>query len=416
MEFGKEKPKKRRRFDLIALEAKCMQAYLGFLEGEKDGNTPSKEARDNLFLSIYNLTFAIMSVSRYVAKARVQDHVEEMAQTYTLTLFSRIIRGFRFTFDDKIPFQKYIDLNMKQIVSCTSHEQSSYSAIEDLNNLVIHQNYADDEEDGKQDYEERCIVRKIYKILNVYYSSNQIRRYLPLAIEFLDRSKSLVLSKDIPETYRDFTNTLIAIAYSVCKEHNIRDYISTMKPQGDLKNIISTSVRSSVFLHSIVNSEIIDPALLVSLDMSSLSRLISVAGGKKIKIPTEATFDRVLTSVLAISEGVVTGKEPLDALKSVSTGGIPIYKKDVTLQNYVQSISKTMELKAIDPETEPLINVLENVINATSALSKKLPEVIDSIPKERLVSDYMSLSKNLQSLIKSLESIQDRFEKGKLDG
>jgi len=407
VDFGKDKPKKKKRFDLIDLEAKCMQAYLGFINTDP----PSKQERDTLFLAIYNLTFGIMSVSRYVARARVQDHVEEMAQTYTLSLFSRINAGFRFTFEDKIPFQKYIDLNMKQIVSCTSYEQSSYSAIEDLADLVVHQNFQDDEEDGKQDYEERCIVRKIYKVLNVYYTPNQIRRYLPLAIEFLDKSKSLVLGKDIPLAYRDFTNTLLAVAFKVCEDNNIKDYISTMKPQSDLAQILSASVRSSVFLHSIVNTEIIDPTLLVSLDMSSLSRLISVAGGKKIKIPTEATFDRVLTSVLAISEGVVSGKEPLDALKSLSTCGIPIYKKDVTLQKYVQNISKTMELKAIDSETEPLIGVLENVINATSALSKKLPDVIDKIPKERLVSDYLSLSKNLSSLIKSLEKIQSKFEK-----
>ena len=400
-----EKPQKERKtskykHDLQALESAALAAYEAWT-CEQDNKT-----RTDLFLTIKELAFAILEVGKY---EKYQANYDEVSYEYALYLFERIVLGsFKLVARDRFPLQHYIRKNILHVLVTLRSDDVWRDMISDFEFLIDPPADCLDALSVEVDYDDlmdrKAYAHKLIKILKIYYDTETIARLLPISLDMIHDSYRYLVSPAVPVDVRDFSIILIASAKRLAVVDNIFD--SGKVKSNDLRKCLKSSVRSTVFLSTVVNSDFFPKELLLALDIDSLYRLVGVLGGQTIKIPTQRDLDTLLGSAVAISNIILDGKKPKEAVLQAKEEYGFVFQNTINLSQFLSKNLQALSLLGEDKPTEPLINILVVSMKSLDNILGELAKRSDSAEStEVILRRYSELSASFSQLTDSLLKI-----------
>jgi hypothetical protein len=418
---------------MFALEQRAIDTFHAF---NKDPMNELKKA--DLTCSIQELSFAILEIGKKWKKFNIDR--EAASWEYTTYLMMRVLKG-EFPMipktkvtgqavvnKDRFPLQKYIDINLQHIVARIANEGENdrwLSAVEDISDLVW-TDTADSEKyssNGKKtdpNYIFEILDRKNYaenliQSLLMFYPIEEVRFKLPLAMNFLGQvvpnNKN---SAHVPEDIKTFIKILVPLAKRVVRDSDVKMSVSTIFNQDqDPTEILRASVNSSIFLSTIANTDLIDRRLLMSMDIDSLYRLSHIAGGETIKIPKASDIDSVIGVVTAISDGLLSGKDPMKVISSVKKKWDLNFVVNKPLKDVVHNMVKSYMLLGEDGRTESLVGKLLVTHKGMDGMIKALTDSLKKSDSSRLVEAYSKLVSSSTQFTETLMSLSDKAQEDK---
>jgi hypothetical protein len=400
---GKEKKK---RFNLRDLEDKCLIAYANF---ETDSN---EFTRTQVFLTIKELAFAVLSVGPYSKNGLDFDKV---SYEYSIYLFERIVLG---TFKMKghtgrFPLQQYVRKNIKHVIYTMRDIDVWKDVVSDLEFLMNDDSLTEldsiiDPSPAPCHFIDRHVSSaKLLDLIRMYYTYEEIRRLLAISIEHIYGNWYQYINSYAPSDVKDFVVVLVASAKRVVRVDNVF-YGLDMK-KSTVKKALSSAVRSTVFMSTVVNSEFFPKELLLSLDLDSLYRLVSVMGGKNLRIPTQKELNTLIGGVVAASKVILEGKDSKDVKKTIKDTRNDydlVFSSRVDIQFFVSKAIENFNLFKNESSSEPLINLLVSSINSLDKLFKTTD--FKSKDGSEIMEQYIELSNAFSNITNSLLSISNK--------
>ena len=406
-----KKTKKDYKFDLVQLESDLDQAYKEFKKYE------SEETRTNLFTTIRDLAFAILTVSTFSKKSSI--NLEDTAYEYGLYLFERLVTG-SFSpetspkYIDKMPWQRYIDINLNHIIFSRKNENEAWiDLVEDLEFLVDATRI--DEGNMADAYQNKInrdsVSKDLHDALQIFYSDADIARLLPLSIDLIFSNPKYYINDNMPRDIKDFALVLISVAKRIAAKHSLDG--STRVKKTELVRMLSSSVRSTVFLSSVVNSSFFPKELLLSLDIDSLYRLCQISGGKRIRIPTQRELNTLVGAVVTVSKMITDGKNFKESVNESKKEFDLVFSHQINTETFVAKIIKSMNTFGPDEQTDPLISVIVMSIKSLEKLFDKVLEKADTADPETVLRTYEVLSQSLSSFTHIMNELSKNINKSK---
>jgi hypothetical protein len=378
--------KKTYQFDFKALELATRKAYCQICEDD------TADARTEFFQAVRELTYAIVCVTKSIDRNKFDP--EEIAYEYSIYLFERMLTGkFRPKKDPKtLPWTKYISLNVKHVIYTIHKNDTDWqNLLEDFQFFVENANeFLDETVQVDKPLDEQLYKKetssRVLDALKVFYSVEDVKRMLPLAMELV-MSGSRAYSDRVPTDLRAFCITLVSVSKRLASENPRQKKV-------DQERFLKSSMRSTLFLSAIANSDFFPKELLLTLDIDSLSRLVQVCGGKTIRIPFPEELDSLLCSVVAVSRIIKEGKDIERAIQDTKSSSDFNLSRQINIQEFVSRLVDTFTTFKEDPKSQPLVSMLidsvrslEKTVSDVSEKNKTkealdgLEEALKSIPK-----------------------------------
>jgi len=365
--------------DFPSLEWKLEKAYRSFCLSNCNCS------RTELYSAIKEIAYGILQVGEDWKDKNIDW--ESTSYEYALYLLERIMVGkFRPSYDsDKFPWSVYINKNLKHVVETCREDNVWHELVKDLEYLVDQRSEALDRiADTSGDQEdfiwEKQLSVNLYKSLRIFYSSKEIRRLLPIAIDLISSDEYNFSNRGMSKDIKDFVMVLIALSKRLSVDHDAKRFYEV--PKSEFKKAMSASVRSSLFLSTVTNSNIFPKELLLSLDIDSLYRLVQVSGGRYVRIPNQNELDSLMAAVLSVSKRILEGKKIDDSLNVAKKDLNLMFSKQINIQEFVTKMVKTIEIHGEDKESEPLIKLLSNSLKNVDTLVDKYLDVKLSMKEE----------------------------------
>ena len=389
---------KLKKYDLIDLESKVDSSYISWKENNNE------KTRLALFLAIENLAYAILNVHK---TPRIKSDLKNVAYEYALYLFERIVLGlFTPVFKDRMPWQSYIDLNLKHIIF-KKEKDEWLDLISDLEHLVSLDESIYDTDNTKATEFLNDLSFDLLNKLKFFFPEETIKSHLPIAMDIIfsnDFKKKININK-VPEKIRDFINVLIILSKRIAKDHNLNNsYLSYSKNLD-----VDSALKSTLFLSSVVNSSFIKKELLMALDLDSIHRLVLVLGGEKVKIPTQREFGTFLGSVSIASKVLFEDLPIKKSISKVKKDMNLVFSHQVNVQTYISKIIEAANLEDLSekPKDTSVIKALLASIKLYEQLfSSFINKICNNFSEESLRS-YVDLSSAIEEHIENMSFIKD---------
>jgi hypothetical protein len=209
----------------------------------------------------------------------------------------------------------------------------------------------------------------------------------------------------MPLDVRDFATVLISVAKRLLYESNVRFGFDV--PKTRLQKVFNSSLRSTIFLSSVVNSNFFPRELLLALDNESLSRLVYVMGGKTIRVPTQSELDTLIGTVVAISKMVLDGKAAGPALAESRKEFNLVFSRKVNIHNFITKALECHNIFQTDPnnKTTPIVNMCILTVKSMEKVLEQLTKTMETAPPEDILNSYVELSDTLNKFTQNLVSI-----------
>ena len=387
------------KFNLTDLEEKALNSYSLWKEDN------SEETRTKLFLGIKNLAFAILSVGRW--KKENIDH-DLAAYEYGVYLLTRILNGFKLESPEgrKFALQAYMRLNLNHVVF-TNLDDLVNDVIGDIEYVLkksgdVLDSLISEEVTLDSKLDEFFLSKKVYKSLGIFYSTEEVDRLLPLSLDIYFNNQEFYNTK-APKEIIEFLKVLIALAKRIVRTFGVDKKVDL--PKESVKNILSSTIKSSVFLAAVVNSDFFSKELLLALDIDSLYRLIDLQGGKTIRIPTQRELDTLVGTILSSSKVILEGKDLTSSIAESKKDLDLVFTRRVHLKKFVSQAIDVYNLIGKDETSDPLINMVTISIKTLDSLLGKVVNDMES--KEIILDQYVELSKLINTFTKSLIEINN---------
>lgn len=403
------KPKKEHKFDLIKLESELDAAYKEFKKEE------CEQTRTKLFTTIRDLAYAILTVSTFTKKNSL--NLEDTAYEYALYLFERLVTG-SFSpenspkYIDKMPWQAYIDINLNHIIFSRKNDNEAWiDLVEDLEFLVDATRI--DETNMSDIYQQKVnrdsVSKDLETALQIFYSDAEIARLLPLSVDLIFSNPKYFINDNMPKDIKDFSLVLISVAKRIAAKNNLDG--STRVKKTELVRMLSSSVRSTVFLSSVVNSSFFPKELLLSVDIDSLYRLCQISGGKRIRIPTQRELNTLVGAVVTVSKMITDGKNFKESVNESKKEFDLVFSHQINTETFVAKIIKSMNTFGADDKTDPLISIIVMSIKSLEKLFDKVLEKAETSNPETLLRTYEVLSQSLSSFTNIMAELSKSMDK-----
>lgn len=405
----KENKKASYRYDLESLEKAVDSSYHAFKKKDNE-NT-----RTELFKTIFELSIAILKVGKVGGKLVVTP--DEAAYEYSLGLLERLITGaFVPTIKTKMPWQQYINLGLRHYVNPKTKDESWLELVEDLEllingNAAVYGEQQDLEEEQNKEISKQHLSSQLMKALELFYEPDYIRKMLPISIDLLFSNEQDLINSKMPKDIKDFSIVLVCLAKRLASESRVSELSKVSKSQ--LNKMFSSSLRSTVFLASVVNSNFFPRELLLSLDIDSLYRLVQVAGGKKIRVPTQRELDTLIGSVVAVSKMIMEGKEFNKSIRESKKDFDLVFSYQVNIETFCSKIIQSIDLFSDPSQSSPLVSMVLMTIRSLDRLFTELTAKIDKTDPETLIKSYEAMSQTMDKMTHILAKLQEQVEKSK---
>jgi len=390
------------KFDLKAIEENCLEIYAQWKKKDND------KSRTDLFESIRELAFAVLRVGSY---HKYNIDFEHVSYEYAIYLFERIIIGSLKLEPKspekhkikKFPLQHYVRKNIKHVIFTLKDGGVWQELVTDLETFSDEDDIADSASLPPVLMDRRRFSAKLLDTLRIYYNYDDIRRLLPLSVEIIYEKWYQCFGNDVPVDLRDFTTILVASAKRVARIENL--FYSTNLKKKDLKQALGAAVRSTIFLSAIANNDIFPRELLLSLDIDSLYRMVSVLGGKTIKVPTQKELETLLGGVSAVSKVILEGKDQTKALKETKADYQLVFSSFINVHHFISKAVESFSLGSENGISEPIINMLITSISSLDVMFRKLDKNLGSMPQESILRQYCEISDSFSKLTESIVKI-----------
>lgn len=402
-------------YDLIQLESNSLHAYQ-LWKGDKN----SAQFRTEMFKAVEELAFAVLNLGNF-EKYGIDYAV--CAYEYSLYLFERIITG-SFRMEPKIPgtrfpLQEYVRLNIKHVVFTLKKETAWQDLITDMEFfLEDYQKPGDYEyleiQDPNQTPPEEKVLKyeyadKLLAALKVYYPYSEIRRLLAISLDLIYLDSKALINPKIPADIQDFCITLVSLAKRLALDHNLNSGLSDIS-KSNLKKIFSSSVRSTIFLSTVVNTEFFPRELLLSLDIESLYRLVHVLGGQKVRIPTIKELDSLLGAVVAMGKIIMEGKEIDKAIQESKSNFNLVFSTHIKVQDFVTKSLDSYNIFNKESKVEPLLNILAMAIKSMDVLFQQLTQRAETMESSEMIKNYVDLSSQFSQFTQTLIQVSEKVK------
>lgn len=414
---------KMKKWDLIKLEQNCRDAYSNYLKSSEGDN--EKEAT-SLVMAIQELSLAILNVGAYWAKTRsLQDKtgvtLEEHAYDYSVYLYTRIKHkdeSKRFDPSPNLtekgelipfPWQSYIDLNLRSTVTSTFKKLNDdrYVFGDDVWKMVEETDLDKvNAPDTLDTYDDKTYKDYLYRTLKMFYTKSDINRLYPIAREhFAQRRETRAAVNMSNEEVNTFYGILLAISRRLLNNDKYKRLKKLNKET--YKNIVSKTLKSSLFLSTAAKVGGIDERLLTSIDMDSLYRLVYSFGGSTISVPTQEDFETFSSSVVAVTGMVTEGKSVRDMCK--------VLNKEYGLCVSELSLSKTIDSMVIgsdifeeDAKSDPIMTIFKDTLDSWGKVLEGMSEKLDKADFSDMLNYYKELNTSLNNMTTYLDRVQTK--------
>ena len=397
-----DKPPKNYKFNFAGLEDVVTLHY------EKIIVTDTAETRTELFKGIFGLTHAILSTGNY-SKFGILDY-REVAMEYATDLFERIVLGkFRPVYVNRMPWNKYIKLNIRGTLYKDADEVPWDELVSDMEYLlspdVDHSHFLVDVPSPERNIRRYELADRLIATLKIYYPIDEIKRLLNISLDMLYTNPRKLLLESMPMDVRDFGTILISVAKRLMYESNVRFGFDV--PKSHLTKVFTSSIRSTVFLSSIVSSDFFPKELLLSLDSDSLSRLVYVMGGKTVRIPTQTELDTLVGAVVTVSKMVLNGDSLNKALGNTRKEMDLVFSRKVNIHNFITKALECHNIFQVDQtnKSTPIVNMCILTIKSIEKVLENLSNKVETAPAEDVLKSYVELSDTLNKFTQNLISI-----------
>jgi len=345
--------KKEKIFDFKELERVTRLAYVGMTKNGCD------KTRTAFYSTVKDLAYAILYVNKWGETYSLDIH--ETAYEYSVYLFERVMtEKFIPKKDiDKFPWIEYIKLNIKHVIHTSLKDDNRWQdLISDFQFFVDNETeYLDSTVQVAVSLDDNLyktqVSRKIYDAISIFYSREEIARMMPMAMEVI--SNGTGLNGKTPPDLQNFCVTLVALSKRCVSEQG--DPVRS-PTNASLQKMLKSSLRSSIFLSAVANSDIFPKELLLTQDIDSLYRLVQVCGGQTIRIPYVEELDSLLCAVVAVSKIVMEGKEIEKAISDAKENCDLVMTKQINIKHFVAKLTQTFDTFTEDKEQKPLIELL----------------------------------------------------------
>lgn len=397
MTLIKLKQKKPRRHNLKELEDKALAAYAAWVKRDNEST------RTVMFNTIQGLAAAVLEVG--TLRNQKLD-VNETAYEYALYLFERLItKRFKLNAYDKksgrFPLQHYVRQNIRHVVfSKKSDTQVWKDAVSDLEFMVNEVDSPEDlvliQADASMNFDHMAYGARLLDAIRVFYSYDEIRRLLPIAMESIFSDGPTPVCLEIPDDVRDFNNVLIAMAKRLVRVENV--FYGKDVKKGELKKVFAAATRSTTFLATIVNTKFIDKELLLALDIDSLYRMCAILGGRTIKVPHLQDLNTLIGATVAASKMILHGTDKKKAVKEAKREFELAFSPHVSSTYFISKAVESFNVFKDEKSADPVINVLVASINSMNVLFKNLEQTFAGKTTEAKIRHYAELSRSLTQL------------------
>ena len=220
---------------------------------------------------------------------------------------------------------------------------------------------------------------------------------LPMAMEVIANGTGF--NGKTPQDLQSFCVTLVALSKRLVADQypKSRD-ISSNAPS--VQKLLKSSLRSSIFLSAVANSEMFPKELLLSLDIDSLYRLVQVCGGQSIRVPFAEELDSLLCAVVSTSKIITEGKDIDKAISDAKEACGLTMTKQINIRYFVSKLTKTFDIFKEDEQKKPLIEVLLGSL-------KTLTDSLDpSETKDELATVIAEINLRMDSVPKLKTEVQ----------
>lgn len=395
------------KYDLTAMETEALKAIASWKADD------TQESRTQMFLRIKEITLAILEVGKW---DKFELDFDTVAYEYALYLFERLVTG-SFKAEPGIPgtrfpMQKYINVNLRHVVYKMIQEESWKGLLKDMEFLVDDVGLCEFPEQYEESFVNRMnkgyLARKIIRALKLYYSEAELKRLFHVSVELL-YNNNFIVKPDWPKDIMDFSAIMVATAKRIALEVDCQGYKDVSR--SSLEKSLSAAARSSIFLSTVANAEFFSRELLFSLDLESLYRLISVAGGKTLRVPTKRELDTLIGATVTVSKIILEGKEIDKAIQESKSDLDLMYSKQVNLRTFINSALESYNLFKAETPSQPLVNIL---LLAMKSLEKVMDTLVDRLGEENtdaVLKAYTTMTESCTNFTKSLVTIGSIMEK-----
>jgi hypothetical protein len=253
----------------------------------------------------------------------------------------------------------------------------------------------------------KTISNKVYDQLLCFYSKEEIEKLLVLSTAYLAfKDFSLIISamQDSPDEIKNFCNILYCTARRLLykkprsyKEHSIKE----------ITNALKKATSSTLFLASLANTNLFPLPLLLSLDLKTLERLITVAGGQRLRIPERGELTDLMTYVKSMEHMITTNSYKKESFDKIAREYKMVRAKTSVVDNFVDKAFKT--IGESDEYSEPIMNSLINSLNFVNTLLDNIDIAKLDIDNNTGVKYYVELNNIINTSLLSLINIKNKY-------
>lgn len=389
------------RYDLVQLEADALNSYFRFRHND------TVQTRSDFFMGLFNLCYAVADIS----KDRKHFHDPEIPANDCATyIFERVAISKKLALlpresYEKFPLQQYVRLSMKRYLINPEMSSKTFLTEEEFSKMANILDYSDN---MSSSLFKKGLAKQILDDLCIIYTPEDVFRLYPIAREsIINRVHPRHIK--IPEI-KDFV-----LVYTTLVRKRFRNgskiFTDDLK-DSNINKMLHTCLSSSFFLTMLLESDIVDNALLTALDIESIIRLIELAGGTTIKIPVKEKLNSLLVSMNIATDMVMNGTEFNDALTKVKSDSHIKCTTNPSLLRLVELAMLAVDLERGDKHSEPTFDMLCSTAKLAAEYTKDLSEKRsnDAITVDKFIQLSANVGKITENIIKLQTFIRRQAE------
>jgi len=404
---------KKYNYDLRKMERDLEDSYRKMID------TPTEETKTTFIISIKEISLAILRVGTYWKQFKVD--FEEVSYDYSVYVYERIffknwrpegkenIQGKRIRF----PWQKYIRLNLRNIIFGFVDKDYRLDFFEDISDLIDAEDqsdycgsFFDDKRITKSEFS-----RKMYSGIKMFYPWEEIKRLYPISMKLLPVFlKGKKYKQSLPEDIKKFLSIIISLSKRV--SYLTSDKFTITESVSSFKDALASSTRSTIFLASLIDNKIYNRELILSLDIDSLYRLAYSVGGETIRVPSVKELNNLIGMVVASGKSIVEDRDPLDCIAEAKDDMSLSYStiKDIRINEMMKNMVTSHKLNFQSESSDSIMSQLLLSTKTLKFLLEKISEKSSDMSQSEALNKYSELSESFTLFLNSLTSISSKVE------
>jgi hypothetical protein len=369
-------------------------------------------------LAFYELATDLATVCLDSMTVASKTDKKLIASDYALYLLELIISKDFDVHDDirwKFNWSNYFKLGLKKAMMESRHSYDPIITTEYVYKELLYKHTSLPRPKWEEPIErvkERLdfLSRAVYEQLLSFYTEADINKMWYLSASYL-------LFKDFPLSMLEVSNNATDDVYNFCvmlycvARRVLRKKSVPVEKKHTIKEVevaLKKALKSTLFLASVANTDTFPLPILAALDIESFYRIVKVAGGRTIRIPTQQELDELLTHTTAMEKMLTENKPSKQAYAEVKKESCIDCGKDLSKTSFVAKVFNTLaEEEAL---TSPIIEAITDSLQLVNKLLKTVKVKNIKLSNNAAMQHYLSLNNLLNTTLLSLLNLKQEHD------